>query len=222
MRHREPEAEPRTHSAKHLETLSKQEREILKRRSRKQKAKERKMECFLCRQKGHSISNCPRNTSGEAATDDALVDVATVGSICYRCGSLEHILQKCDQKPDPKNPLPFSTCFVCKQKGHLAGQCPENERGVYPNGGSCKYCGSVRHLAHECKPMQQDQGQIMLGTMDMEQGADDDDQFIALYKLNKDMAQKKQAGAKTLKNSVQPPASNPEAARPRPKVVVFK
>ncbi|KAI8896076.1 hypothetical protein BC833DRAFT_507337, partial [Globomyces pollinis-pini] len=107
--------------------------------------------CFLCRQKGHSIANCPRNTS--KSTDD--IELAEMGSICYNCGSLEHTLAKCDQRKDPKNPLPFSSCFICKQKGHLAGQCPENEKGVYPNGGCCKFCGSVRHLAGDCKPLQQ-------------------------------------------------------------------
>ena len=98
----------------HLAGLSKHERETLKRRSRKQKAKERKMECYLCRQKGHSISNCPRNNGHEAK--ESFIHSAESSSICYRCGSLEHILQKCDQKHNSKDPLPFSTCFVCKQK----------------------------------------------------------------------------------------------------------
>ena len=129
MRHRDPKEKVEKECEKnvegsqninphaHLAGLSKQEREVLKRRSRKQKAKEKKMECFLCRQKGHSIANCPRNTQQDAK--EAFIYSAEGSSICYRCGSLEHILQKCDQKQNPKDPLPFSTCFVCNQKVNL-------------------------------------------------------------------------------------------------------
>lgn len=85
-----------------------------------------------------------------------------------------------------ENPLPYSTCFICKQRGHLVGQCPENERGIYPNGGCCKFCGSVRHLAKDCKPMEQEKGAIMLGTMDMNQGGDDDDVFDSIHKIQKE------------------------------------
>lgn len=179
IRHRTEETVTKV-EIKHDAELSKAEREALKRRSRKQVTKERKMDCFLCRQKGHSIANCPRNTTGKAESD--MID-GDIGTICYKCGSLEHILAKCVEKGAG---LPFSTCFVCKQKGHLAGQCPENEKGVYPNGGSCKYCGSVRHLASECKPLEEE-ALITLGTMDLEQGADDDDQFVALYKIQSEM-----------------------------------
>lgn len=166
------------------QALSKSERDALKRRSRREKQRERNMECFLCRQKGHSISNCPRNSS----QTDGMIQEGTIGSICYRCGSLEHTLNKCPQKKDSsifliylENSLPFSTCFVCKQQGHLAGQCPQNEKGVYPNGGSCKFCGSVRHLSFQCKPLQnQEGGTIMLGTLSMNQGGDDDDIHVSL------------------------------------------
>lgn len=125
IRHRDAKLEADNDEARdtadphaHLAGLTKHERESLKRRSRKQKAKERKMDCFLCRQKGHSISNCPRNTNlGDGDNSMSFIHGASdVSSICYRCGSLEHILQKCDQKHNPKDPLPFSTCFVCKTK----------------------------------------------------------------------------------------------------------
>ncbi|KAJ3273442.1 hypothetical protein HDV01_004512 [Terramyces sp. JEL0728] len=177
------EAEP----GKHDSLLTKAERDALKRRSRREKAKEKKMNCFLCRQKGHSVANCPRNT--QRTIDD--IQLSELGNICFRCGSLEHTLAKCDKKPDPKNPLPYSTCFICKQSGHLVGQCPENDRGIYPNGGCCKFCGSVRHLAKDCKPMEQEKGAIMLGTMDMNQGGDDDDVFDSIHKIQKEKPEPK-------------------------------
>lgn len=33
----------------------------------------------------------------------------------------------------------------------MASKCPENQgRGVYPEGGQCKVCHSVEHLAKDC------------------------------------------------------------------------
>ncbi|KAI8912821.1 hypothetical protein EDD86DRAFT_180716, partial [Gorgonomyces haynaldii] len=91
--------------------------------------------CFLCREKGHAVQNCPKNPEGQ---------------LCYRCGSTEHAVDKCKVRADKKNPFPFAKCFLCKQQGHLVGSCPENERGLYPNGGGCRFCGSVRHFAKDC------------------------------------------------------------------------
>jgi zinc finger CCHC domain-containing protein 9 len=160
---------------------TKKEKEALRRKNRRLKLKEKTTVCFLCRSKGHSIQNCPQNIQKESE----LIEMTEIGSICYRCGSLEHVLAKCDQKKDKKNSLPFSTCFVCKQKGHLAGQCPENSKGVYPNGGSCKFCGSVRHLANECKPLES-KDVITLGTITIDQGGDDDDVFNSIKKISQE------------------------------------
>jgi zinc finger CCHC domain-containing protein 9 len=163
--------------------LSKSEKEALRRRNRRLRVKESNSICFNCRVKGHSQAKCPT----QPKHTHNLLELSDLGSICYRCGSLEHVLQKCKEKKLKDNALPFTTCFVCKQKGHLAGHCPENLKGVYPNGGSCKFCGSVRHLASDCKPLEQ-KDLITLGVISLDQGGDDDDVFQAITKIsaNKD------------------------------------
>jgi Zinc knuckle len=46
--------------------------------------------------------------------------------------------------------IPYATCFVCGEKGHLASQCQQNEQGIYVNGGCCRTCGSTKHFAVDC------------------------------------------------------------------------
>ncbi|KAJ9102479.1 hypothetical protein QFC21_002879 [Naganishia friedmannii] len=65
-----------------------------------------------------------------------------------RCDSSEHPLSRCPKPPSVG--LPYAHCFICLEKGHLASKCPSNSRGIYPNGGSCKVCGSVQHRAQDC------------------------------------------------------------------------
>lgn len=145
----------RTNNEKQENKLSKDEIAKLKRRTRRQRKKEHNMECFLCRTKGHSIKSCPKNKEN--------VD------ICYRCGSLEHLLSQCSKQFDSKNPLPFAFCFQCNQKGHIIGQCLLNENGLYPDGGCCDHCGSVRHLKKDCKPLEQDTQDVTVGVVDLSQ-----------------------------------------------------
>ncbi|KAJ9121684.1 hypothetical protein QFC22_002304 [Naganishia vaughanmartiniae] len=66
----------------------------------------------------------------------------------HRCDSSEHPLSRCPKPPSVG--LPYAHCFICLEKGHLASKCPSNSRGIYPNGGSCKVCGSVQHRAQDC------------------------------------------------------------------------
>ncbi|PVU86138.1 hypothetical protein BB559_006004 [Furculomyces boomerangus] len=112
--------------------------------------------CFGCRGKGHSLKDC-RN-------------VKETQVICYHCGSDEHITKNC---PSPG-------------KSHLSSKCPQNTKGLYPNGGSCKFCGSVNHLSRSCKPIQDRELLTTVGKMDSNQGGDDDDVFLALKKIQDD------------------------------------
>ncbi|KAI8819239.1 uncharacterized protein EV422DRAFT_535663 [Fimicolochytrium jonesii] len=173
--------------------LSKQEKEALRRRTRRERNKEKKMVCFLCRNLGHSINSCPKATETEKNAPIAS-DGAVVG-ICYKCGSGEHKSSQCRKLVDPKNPYPFAHCFVCNKNGHLASACSENERGLYPNGGGCKFCGSVRHFARDCKPALQEAGVTTVGKIDLRQGGDDDDVFVALHRMDEDKTQRRAAAA---------------------------
>ncbi|KAJ1565493.1 hypothetical protein HK405_012233, partial [Cladochytrium tenue] len=122
--------------------LTKKEREALKRRARREKLKLANTVCFLCRETGHSVKACPK--TGNVAEIDSM---GAAEGICYRCGSTEHRLSQCKKRADPKNPYPHASCYVCKQQGHISAHCPQNEKGLYPNGGGCRFCGSTRHLA---------------------------------------------------------------------------
>ncbi|KAJ3376472.1 hypothetical protein HDU92_000322 [Lobulomyces angularis] len=115
------------------------------------------MTCFLCRKVGHSIKDCQLEKNNGKEKNKLV-----------------------SEKPLAENPYPFAQCFICKKQGHISGACPENEHGLYPNGGNCKYCGSVRHLAKDCKP---DKDAIELGTIDATQGGDDDDMSLRLKKI---------------------------------------
>ncbi|KAI8876430.1 hypothetical protein K501DRAFT_52527 [Backusella circina FSU 941] len=90
--------------------------------------------------------------------------------------------------------LPYAKCFVCNQEGHLSGQCPKNERGLYPNGGSCRFCEQVDHLAKDCPITKEQAGTTVVGTINLDQGADDDDYHIFVTekeKLAQDMKKEK-------------------------------
>jgi zinc finger CCHC domain-containing protein 9 len=83
---------------------------------------------------------------------------------------------------------------VCNEEGHLSGQCPKNERGLYPNGGSCRFCEQVDHLAKDCPITKEQAGTTVVGTINLDQGADDDDYHIFVTekeKMSQDLKKEK-------------------------------
>eukprot|EP00047_Mylnosiga_fluctuans_P012856 m.28120 g.28120 ORF g.28120 m.28120 type:complete len:209 (-) comp4500_c0_seq2:87-713(-) len=116
-----------------------------RRQDRRQKFRQVDTICFGCRQRGHAVSNCPNSDAG---------------GICYRCGQSNHTTASCRVRPKPGEPeYPFATCFICKERGHLSKACPDNPRGLYPNGGCCNVCGSVEHLRRDCPDLLKSRGQ---------------------------------------------------------------
>ena len=58
--------------------------------------------------------------------------------------------------------FPYAKCFICKEIGHLSKQCPDNPRGLYPNGGCCKLCSSVEHYKRDCPELKKKQGKTII------------------------------------------------------------
>ncbi|KAF9158956.1 hypothetical protein DFQ26_007086 [Actinomortierella ambigua] len=111
--------------------------------------------CFVCRKTGHNAKDCKQ---------------AEGIGMCYSCGSMEHTTATCKKLNKDGNKFKFATCFVCKGQGHLASACPKNEKGLYPQGGSCRFCEA---------------GVMALGKIDLVQGADDDDYHIFVEEKRK-------------------------------------
>ncbi|EEB16851.1 zinc finger protein cchc domain containing protein, putative [Pediculus humanus corporis] len=109
-----------------------------RRRAEKSLSRLKKSVCFHCRGSGHVLSQCPSLTETEN----------TGTGICYKCGSTEHSAIEC--KVVKGSSFQFAECFICKEQGHIARQCPDNPRGLYPHGGACRECGDVTHLRKDC------------------------------------------------------------------------
>lgn len=114
--------------------------------------------------------------------------------------------------------LPYAKCYVCNQDGHLSGQCPKNERGLYPNGGSCVICQQVDHYAKDCPVTKEEAGTTAVGMINLDQGADDDDYHIFAEEKQKIAEEKRQEKKMdAIKKSLPAAASTPN----KKKVVKF-
>ncbi|KAL0274744.1 UNVERIFIED_CONTAM: hypothetical protein PYX00_002796 [Menopon gallinae] len=120
--------------ANEIESALKLER----RRCEKALARTKKNVCFNCRKPGHILSQCP----------EIHENIDTGHGVCYKCGSTEHTAYTC--KVSDNKSFPFAECFICKEKGHIARECPDNPKGLYPRGGCCNLCGAVTHLKKDC------------------------------------------------------------------------
>ncbi|KAJ8928055.1 hypothetical protein NQ314_019425 [Rhamnusium bicolor] len=119
-----------------------------RRRAEKAFANEKKKVCFHCRKSGHNLSECPELDKNQVTQ--------TAGSgICFKCGSTEHTHFEC--KVVRGQEYKFAQCFICNEQGHIARQCPDNARGLYPKGGACNVCGDVTHLKKDCPKYQAQQ-----------------------------------------------------------------
>ena len=129
-------------------------------RDRQLHQKNKDLVCYHCREKGHSIQQCPQQQANHKTNNNDNKKkkkvVAPSTAICYKCGSTEHTLASCPKNKkggegdDSQHLLPFATCFICQEQGHLASSCSQNKHGIFVNGGACKHCGSNRHRGADC------------------------------------------------------------------------
>ncbi|XP_038222580.1 zinc finger CCHC domain-containing protein 9-like [Zerene cesonia] len=137
-----------------------------RRRAEKALARLKRDVCYNCRKGGHNLSDCPDLKSNIPGVDSA-------DGVCFKCGSTEHRQNECKVQRDKE--FRFATCFICREPGHLARQCPDNPKGLYPNGGSCKLCGDVTHLRKDCPTVteKKESTSIKLSTLETSDNIED-------------------------------------------------
>lgn len=133
--------------------------------------------CLGCRKRGHFVKDCPKlamipNTAPVEAPE-----------VCFNCGSPDHTLKSCTKARESRSSLKFANCFICKQQGHIARDCPENPNGLYPNGGCCHICLQKTHLVRDCPERTEEDKQMALLR---KQKAEDDEKGVRVKGLTAD------------------------------------
>lgn len=111
----------------------------MKKRKNAARAGDRRKQCLLCKKFGHTLNECTQRED-----DDMHIN------ICYNCGKKDHTLKTCPRPVTDETKMKFAKCFICKKRGHMSKNCPENDKGIYPYGGSCYFCGSKMHKKQDC------------------------------------------------------------------------
>lgn len=151
-----------------------------RRKAEKTLARSKKLVCFNCREPGHMLADCPQT---ETVKVEAM---PTAAGHCFKCGSLEHTSKDCKSKLKRENAYRFAVCFICKQEGHLAKACPDNPKGLYPNGGGCVFCGSVEHLKRDCpRKAEKDLRQGVKVGMINDAGLEEEDSHVSISRKKK-------------------------------------
>ncbi|PIA54164.1 hypothetical protein AQUCO_00900609v1 [Aquilegia coerulea] len=81
--------------------------------------------CYGCGEEGHNVANCSKRRKKP----------------CFICGSFEHGIRNCSQGQD---------CFICKNRGHRAKDCPEKHQVNAQENKICLRCGDFGHLMFSC------------------------------------------------------------------------
>lgn len=105
--------------------------------------------CLGCRESGHLLKYCPLANQPNQPHQKAQI-------ICFNCGATDHPLRACPHERSANGELPFASCFICKGKGHISKDCPQNTNGLYPHGGCCHICLEKSHLVKDCPKKQLD------------------------------------------------------------------
>ena len=111
----------------------------MKKRKNAARLGDRRKQCLLCKKFGHTLNECTQRED-----DDMHIN------ICYNCGKKDHTLKQCPRPVTDETKMKFAKCFICKKRGHMSKDCPENDKGIYPYGGSCYFCGSKMHKKQDC------------------------------------------------------------------------
>ncbi|KAF2320367.1 hypothetical protein GH714_027304 [Hevea brasiliensis] len=88
--------------------------------------------CFICKAKDHIAKLCPQKAEWEK------------NKICLLCRQRGHSLKRCPNKKDET--VDKKLCYNCGETGHSLSKCPQ----PLQDGGCCKICGGVTHLAKHC------------------------------------------------------------------------